>query len=177
MNESDAVRERRLGVVAVFVENRLDTAPKVNQILSEYGRILVGRMGIPYHEPVQPRLVAGRVQSPLSDRVQARFSSDESRASPSNESGDSPRERNLSVIAVIVDGSNDEIGAMTGKLGAIPGVSVKAALRKKGGEGIEGSRDRVEDPQSKSEVRVQNAESNEARGERLEARAQNEDGT
>ncbi len=91
MNESDAVREHRLGVVAVFVENRLDTAPKVNQILSEYGRILVGRMGIPY------------------------------------------RERNLSVISVIVDGSNDDIGAMTGKLGAIPGVSVKAALRRKEG--------------------------------------------
>ena len=101
MNESDAVSEHRLGVVAVFVENRLDTAPKVNEILSQYGRILVGRMGIPY------------------------------------------RERNLSVISVIVDGSNDEIGAMTGKLGAIPGVSVKAALRKKEGEGIEGSRDQV----------------------------------
>jgi len=91
MNESDAVHEHRLGVVAVFVENRLDTAPRVNQILSEYARILVGRMGIPY------------------------------------------RERNLSVLSVIVDGSNDEIGAMTGKLGAIPGVSVKAALRRKEG--------------------------------------------
>ena len=114
MNESDAVDEHRLGVVAVFVENRLDTAPKVNQILSEYGRILVGRMGIPY------------------------------------------RERNLSVIAVIVDGSNDEIGAMTGKLGAIPGVSVKAALRKKGEEGIEGSRDRVSvgQAEAKSEARM-----------------------
>jgi len=105
MDESIAVSEDRLGVVAVFVENRLDTAPKVNQILSDYGKILVGRMGIPY------------------------------------------RERNLSVMAVIVDGSNDEIGAMTGKLGAIPGVSVKAALRKKNG-----------DEQPKSEVRMQNAE-------------------
>jgi len=91
MSEIAAAVEHRLGVVAVFVENRLDTAPKVNQILSEFGGILVGRMGIPY------------------------------------------RERNLSVIAVIVDGSNDEIGAMTGKLGAIPGVSVKAALRRKNG--------------------------------------------
>ena len=103
MSETNAVQEHRLGVVAVFVGNRLDTAPKVNGILSEYGRILVGRMGIPY------------------------------------------RERNLSVIAIIVDGSNDEIGAMTGKLGAIPGVSVKAALRKKGEEGIEGARDQVAD--------------------------------
>lgn len=51
------------------------------------------------------------------------------------------RERNLSVIAVIVDGSNDEIGAMTGKLGAIPGVSVKAALRRKEAEVLEGPRE------------------------------------
>jgi putative iron-only hydrogenase system regulator len=118
MNESDAVREHRLGVVAVFVENRLDTAPKVNQILSEYARILVGRMGIPY------------------------------------------RERNLSVISVIVDGSNDDIGAMTGKLGAIPGVSVKAALRKKEGETIDGPRDPRSSvlAQSKSEGRRQDAE-------------------
>jgi len=81
--------EHRLGVVAVFIENRLETAPRVNQVLSEHGDIIVGRMGIPY------------------------------------------RERNLSVLAVIVDGTNDEIGAMTGKLGAIPGVSVKSALRRK----------------------------------------------
>ena len=113
MNESDAVHEHRLGVVAIFVENRLDTAPKVNDVLSQYGRILVGRMGIPY------------------------------------------RERNLSVISVIVDGSNDEIGAMTGKLGAIPGVSVKAALRKKGG--------------------VETAD--EVRSEKLEARMQSDDRT
>lgn len=116
MNESDAVHEHRLGVVAMFVENRLESAPRVNQVLSEYARIIVGRMGIPY------------------------------------------RERNLSVIAVIVDGSNDDIGAMTGKMGAIPGVSVKAALRKKEGEGIEGSRDRVEDWGSKLEDRGQSAE-------------------
>jgi hypothetical protein len=141
MNEIDAVHEHRLGVVAVFVENRLDTAPRVNEILSEYGRILVGRMGIPYYGRVQPRL-AGRVQSPFS----------------SDESGDSPRERNLSVIAIIVDGSNDEIGAMTGKLGAIPGVSVKAALRRKGAEGIEGARDRVSGGRPKSEIRMQSAE-------------------
>ena len=38
------------------------------------------------------------------------------------------RERNLYVIALIVDGTTDEIGALTGKLGAIPGVHVKSAL-------------------------------------------------
>jgi len=91
MDESDAFREHRLGVVAVFVEKRRETAPKVNAVLSDYATVIVGRMGIPY------------------------------------------RERDVSVIAVIVDGTNEEIGAMTGKLGAIAGVSVKSALRKKNG--------------------------------------------
>ena len=89
MQEAAVSGEHRLGVVAAFIENRLETAPRVNQVLSDYGQIIVGRMGVPY------------------------------------------RERNLSVLAVIVDGTNDDIGAMTGKLGAIPGVSVKSALRRK----------------------------------------------
>lgn len=38
------------------------------------------------------------------------------------------RERNLSVISLIIDGSTDEIGAMTGKLGGLKGVKVKTAL-------------------------------------------------
>jgi putative iron-only hydrogenase system regulator len=40
------------------------------------------------------------------------------------------REKNLSVISLIVDGTSDEISAMTGKLGRIEGVSVKSALTK-----------------------------------------------
>lgn len=38
------------------------------------------------------------------------------------------RERELSVISLIVDGSTDEIGALTGKLGQVGGVQVKSAL-------------------------------------------------
>ncbi|WAM31745.1 TM1266 family iron-only hydrogenase system putative regulator [Caldicellulosiruptor naganoensis] len=40
------------------------------------------------------------------------------------------RERGLCVIALIVDGTTDEIGALTGKLGALSGVKVKSALTK-----------------------------------------------
>jgi len=36
----------------------------------------------------------------------------------------------LSVISLIVDGSTDEIGALTGKLGSLKGVIVKSALTK-----------------------------------------------
>ncbi|WP_099188240.1 TM1266 family iron-only hydrogenase system putative regulator [Tepidibacter mesophilus] len=41
------------------------------------------------------------------------------------------KEKNLSVISIIVDGTNDEIGALTGRLGRLQGVSVKSALTQK----------------------------------------------
>ncbi|HBX23333.1 MAG TPA: CopG family transcriptional regulator [Desulfotomaculum sp.] len=77
--------ERRIGVIGLVVEQR-EKANSINAILSAYGDVIVGRMGIPY------------------------------------------RERGLSVISLIVDGSTDEIGALTGKLGQIGGVRVKSAL-------------------------------------------------
>lgn len=40
------------------------------------------------------------------------------------------RERGVSVISIIVDGETDEISALTGRLGRIPHVAVKAALTK-----------------------------------------------
>ncbi|NLC16046.1 MAG: CopG family transcriptional regulator, partial [Firmicutes bacterium] len=38
------------------------------------------------------------------------------------------RDRGVSVIALIVDGDTDVLGAMTGKLGGVPGVRVLSAL-------------------------------------------------
>lgn len=78
--------ESRLGFVGILVSDRIDAAPRVNAVLSEYGESIVARTGIPY------------------------------------------REKNCCVITLIVDMSNDAIGALTGKLGALPGVSVKSAL-------------------------------------------------
>lgn len=40
------------------------------------------------------------------------------------------REKEVSVIALIVDGSTDQLGALTGKLGAVLHVTVKSALTK-----------------------------------------------
>ena len=40
------------------------------------------------------------------------------------------RERGCSVITLIVDATTDEVGAITGKLGKIEGISVKSALSK-----------------------------------------------
>jgi putative iron-only hydrogenase system regulator len=80
--------DKRVGVVGVVIEDRHQSAGSVNAILSEYGDIIVGRMGLPY------------------------------------------KQRGVSIIALIVDGSTDEIGAMTGKLGSLPGVNVKTAMSK-----------------------------------------------
>ncbi|WP_026883729.1 TM1266 family iron-only hydrogenase system putative regulator [Clostridium akagii] len=41
------------------------------------------------------------------------------------------KERGLSVISLIVDGSMDKISSMTGKLGKISSISVKSAISKK----------------------------------------------
>jgi len=41
------------------------------------------------------------------------------------------RDRHVAVISLIVDGTTDEIGSLTGKLGDVKGVGVKSALTKK----------------------------------------------
>ena len=81
--------EPRLGVIGIVVAGRQHVQDQLNNILSQYGEIIVGRMGIPYHE------------------------------------------RGVSVIALIVDGTTDQIGALTGKLGGLPGITVKSALTPK----------------------------------------------
>ncbi len=78
--------ERRLGVVGIVIRDRKAMAPRVNEILTEHGEIIAGRMGLPY------------------------------------------RSRNVSVISLIVDGTTDELGALTGKLGMLTGVQVCCSL-------------------------------------------------
>ncbi|WP_422448208.1 TM1266 family iron-only hydrogenase system putative regulator [Thermoanaerobacterium sp. DL9XJH110] len=79
-------RENRISVVGIIIHDREKNAERVNEILSKYGRLIIGRMGVPY------------------------------------------RERGISVIALIVDATTDELGALTGQLGSIPGVKVKSAI-------------------------------------------------
>ncbi|AKL97002.1 putative iron-only hydrogenase system regulator [Clostridium aceticum] len=40
---------RRIGVVAIIVENK-ESVQMVNKLLSKYGEIIIGRMGVPYKE-------------------------------------------------------------------------------------------------------------------------------
>lgn len=38
------------------------------------------------------------------------------------------KQRGVSVVSIIVDGTNEEIGALAGKIGQLPDVSVKSVL-------------------------------------------------
>jgi len=40
------------------------------------------------------------------------------------------KEKNLSIINLIVNGNTDEIGALTGKIGKLPNVTIKSVLAK-----------------------------------------------
>jgi aspartate ammonia-lyase len=42
----------------------------------------------------------------------------------------------LSIVTLIVHASTDELGSLTGKLGAIPGVTVKSSLYKASAPGV-----------------------------------------
>ncbi len=78
---------KRIGIVGIVIED-LDSISNVNNIISSYSDIIVGRLGIPY------------------------------------------KEKGVSVISLVVDGTNEDIGSLTGKLGSIKGINVKSALTK-----------------------------------------------
>ena len=75
----------RLGFVGIVVR-QMDSASEVNRVLSQYGEIIRGRIGVP------------------------------------------SQTEKIAVIGLIVEGDNNRIGALTGKLGNIPGITVKSAL-------------------------------------------------
>ncbi|MBQ9210427.1 MAG: iron-only hydrogenase system regulator [Clostridia bacterium] len=77
--------EKRLGFVGIVVDSREEIA-RVNKVLTDYGALIKGRIGVPNQED------------------------------------------GTAVIGLIVEGTNENLGAMTGKLGNIPGITVKSAL-------------------------------------------------
>ena len=79
--------ETRIAVLSIIVENP-DSVEKLNALLHEYSKAIIGRMGIPC------------------------------------------KERNLSVISVVMDATADEISALSGKIGKISGVTSKTAFSK-----------------------------------------------
>jgi len=39
---------KHVGVIAIIISKRETTAPKVNQILTNHGDLIIGRLGLPY---------------------------------------------------------------------------------------------------------------------------------
>ena len=76
---------KRIAVVAISISNPTETSKTVNNILTQFGEMIVGRMGVPY------------------------------------------KEKGISIISLIVDGTNNEIGALSGKLGNLEGVKSKVS--------------------------------------------------
>ncbi len=74
----------RVAVMAIIVEDR-EATEVLNSLLHDYGKYIIGRMGIPY------------------------------------------REKGISIISIALDAPQDEISALSGKIGKISGVSVKTA--------------------------------------------------
>ena len=76
--------ETRVAVVSIIVENT-EAAGTINGILHEYGKYIIGRMGLPY------------------------------------------RERQISVICIVMDAPQDVISSLSGKIGSLKGVMAKTA--------------------------------------------------
>lgn len=83
------MNEKRIGLIAILVEDGRQSAGAVNSILSEFADCIVARLGVP------------------------------------------DMEHDLSVIAVVVKLGTDRMGALTGRLGNLPGVSVRSLLTNK----------------------------------------------
>lgn len=81
--------EKRIGAALILIENN-EFIPKLNQIISENSKIIIGRQGIPI------------------------------------------RSQDVNIISLVLEGTTDEIGSLTGKIGRIPGAQVKSVLLKEG---------------------------------------------
>jgi putative iron-only hydrogenase system regulator len=94
--------EKRIGVIAILITEP-SAVPRLNDLLHEYGELVLGRQGLPL------------------------------------------REKGVHVISLIVEGSTDDIGALTGKAGKLPGVRVKSVLTayREEGDDEEGRRGRL----------------------------------
>ena len=74
--------DSRIAVISIIVENA-DMVEQFNALLHEYGKYIIGRMGIPY------------------------------------------RQKGVNIISIALDAPQDVTAALSGKIGALPGVSAK----------------------------------------------------
>lgn len=76
---------KKIGIIAIIVTDRT-IVPEVQKLLSEYGDIILGRMGVP------------------------------------------DREHGIHAISIVVEGENEIISALSGKLGRLNYVTVKSVV-------------------------------------------------
>ena len=76
--------ETRVAVMGIIIEN-FESAEMLNPLLHEYGKWIIGRMGVPY------------------------------------------RQKGINIVSIAIDAPQDVISALSGKIGKLPGVSVKTA--------------------------------------------------
>lgn len=79
--------ETRVAILGIIVEDK-DSVEELNAILHQYGKWIIGRMGLPYQQ------------------------------------------REINIISIAMDAPNDEISALSGKLGKLSGVTAKMAYAK-----------------------------------------------
>lgn len=79
--------ENRISIISIIIEDT-EIASKVNELLHNFGKYIVGRMGIPY------------------------------------------KDREISIICVVLDAPGDITSSLSGKLGMIKGVSTKTIVSK-----------------------------------------------
>ena len=79
----------RVGFIGIIVDDRENSAPLVNNLISKFAHLIIARTGVPY------------------------------------------KEKDVSVITLVVDMTTDQMGEFTGKLGTISGVTVKSGLSKR----------------------------------------------
>ena len=76
--------QTRIAVVSIIVEEE-SSVEELNKILHEYGKFIIGRMGIPY------------------------------------------RKCGVNIISIAMDAPQDEISALSGKIGRLKGITSKTA--------------------------------------------------
>ncbi len=74
--------EERIALIGIIVEDAT-SVPRLNEVLSEYGEFIIGRMGLPY------------------------------------------REKGVNIISVALDAPQSVTSALSGKIGALSGISAK----------------------------------------------------
>lgn len=130
--------EKRIGTVLISVEDR-NSVQQMNEVISRHSQIIIGRQGLPRYNSQSSNNSQHSNDSQSSNDSQhsnnSQHSNDSQRTQDSNRNGNCNCQHNcqgccLSIISLILEGTTDEIGSLTGQLGRLQGIEVKSVLLK-----------------------------------------------